>query len=89
MIENLEKFVHSYNLNNIKKEIRNCTYIAHEESKKVLEDGSVDKAYCVVAKVKNTLGGVDRIVFPLECAPKEMGQKEYDFILDNLKNRDY
>lgn len=77
---NVQLYFHKSQMERIKRECKSVCFIAHEQE---------GEKYFIKVKVKNELGGKDTVSFPLKALPSQITTKEYDFILNTLKEKGY
>jgi hypothetical protein len=71
----------------IMSEVKEVTFISFLKRKDPDDDFKL-KDYISV-KLKNSSGGRDVIDFEVKCPIDKVGGKEYEYLLHNLKNREY
>lgn len=71
---------HKSQMERIKKELPEVTYVSHVEEKGL---------HFIKIRAKNEKGGKDEIMFPLQTHPNNLRTEEYDHIIEVIKTKDY
>lgn len=85
----IQALAHKSYLQKIKKQCPQVIFVSHVKDKIKASDGEWIEAYFVEVHLNNSLGGKDKIKFPLYTTPDQMGEKEYNFIIQNINNKEY
>lgn len=75
-----QAYFHKTQMKRLRSEVPQVVHATHVLQK--------DKHFIEV-RVKNDQGGKDTITYPLYLHPSKMTTEGYDFIIKNLKERDY
>lgn len=71
---------HKFWLNQIRKAVADCTFLAHVQYK---------GTFGIKAVMKNTSGGKDTITIPLNVDPSLLTSADYKSVMNLLKNKQY
>lgn len=92
----IEAGFHRGNLSQIRKHLGSkCTYLSHVQQPEYQDPKTGERyeakktAYFIKAKMANSTGGKDEVLFRLGITPKEMNQEDYVILLEQLQSGDY